>query len=60
MTDKGLVRPISEYAGPVLGSQRGKNLQNEFKNVQNRTIRSVTGNYNFENGSMTNILKLLK
>ena len=30
------------------------------KNVQNRAARFVTGNYNFETGSMTGILKHLK
>ena len=30
------------------------------KNVQNRAARFVTGNYNFETGSMTGILEHLK
>ena len=35
-------------------------LQNELEKVQNRAARFVTGNYNFETGSMTGILEHLK
>ena len=51
---KGLVRPVLEYSGSVW------DLQNELENLQNRAARFVTGNYNFEIGSMTGILEHLK
>ena len=35
-------------------------LQNELEEVQNRAVRFVTENYNFETGSMTGILEHLK
>ena len=35
-------------------------LQNELEKVQYRAARFVTGNYNFESGSMTGILEYLK
>ena len=35
-------------------------LQNELEKVQNRAARFVTGNYNFETGSMAGILEHLK
>ena len=56
---KGLVRPILEYSGSVWDPS-GVGLQNELEKVQNRTGRFVTGNYNFETGSMTGILEHLK
>ena len=56
---KGLVRPVLEYSGSVRDPS-GVCLQNEFEKVQNRAARFVTGNYNFESGSMTGILKHLK
>ena len=56
---KGLVRPVLEYSGSVLGPS-GIGLQNELEKVQNRAARFVTGNYNFETGSMTGILEHLK
>ena len=37
-----------------------KTLQDEFEKVQNRAARFVTGNYNFETGSMTKIMEWLK
>ena len=43
---KGLVHPVLEYSGSVA--------------VQNRAPRCITGNYNFETGSMTGILDHLK
>ena len=49
---KGLVRPFLEYSGSVWDSS-GIGLQNELGKVQNRGARFVTGNYNFETGSMT-------
>ena len=56
---KGLVRPVLEYSGSVLDPS-GVGLQNELEKVQNRAARFVTGNYNFETGSMTGILEHLK
>ena len=55
---KGLVRPVLEYSGSVW--DYGVGLQNELEKVQNRAARFVTGNYNFETGSMTGILEHLK
>ena len=49
---KGLVRPILEYSGSVW-EPSGVGLQDELENVQNRATRFVTGNYNYETGSMT-------
>ena len=56
---KGLVRPVLEYSGSVWDPS-GVGLQNELEKVQNRAARFVTGNYNFETGSMTGILERLK
>ena len=56
---KGLVRPVLEYSGSVWDPS-GVGLQNELEKVQNRAARFVTGNYNFETGSMTGILEHLK
>ena len=55
---KGLVRPILEYASPVW-DPHGIVVQEELEKVQNRAARFVTGNYNFETGSMTSILEQL-
>ena len=55
---KGLVRPILEYASPVW-DPHGIVVQEELENVQNSAARFVTGNYNFETGSMTSILEQL-
>ena len=57
-TYKGLVRPVLEYSGSVWDPS-GVGLQNELEKVQNRAARFVTGNYNFETGSMTGILEHL-
>ena len=56
---KGLVRPVLEYGGSVWDPS-GVGLQNEVEKVPNRAARFVTGNYNFETGSMTGILEHLK
>ena len=56
---KGLVRPVLEYSGSVRDPS-GVGLQNELEKFQNRAARFVTGNYNFETGSMTGILEHLK
>ena len=56
---KGLVRPVLEYSGSVWDPS-GVGLQNELEKIQNQAARFVTGNYNFETGSMTGILEHLK
>ena len=56
---KGLVHPVLEYNGSVWDPS-GVGLQNELEKVQNRAARFVTGNYNFETGSITCILEHLK
>ena len=56
---KGLMRPVLEYSGSVWDPSV-VGLQNELKKVPNRAARFVTGNYNFETGSMTGILEHLK
>ena len=53
------MRPILEYASPVWDPS-GKTPQDELEKVQNRGASFVTGNYNFETGSMTKILEQLK
>ena len=53
------MRPVLEFSGSVWDPS-GVGLQNEIEKVQNRAARFVTGNYNFETGSMTGILEHLK
>ena len=53
------MRPVLEYSGSVWDPS-GVGLQNELEKVQNRAARFVTGNNNFETGSMTDILEHLK
>ena len=56
---KGLMRPVLEYSGSVWDpSVVGR--QNELEKFQNRAARFLTGNCNFETGSMTGILEHLK
>ena len=55
---KGLEWPILEYASPVW-DPHGIVVQEELEKVQNRAARFVTGNYNFETGSVTSILEQL-
>ena len=56
---KGPVRPVLEYSGSVWDPS-DVGLQNELEKVLNRAARFVTGNYNFETGSMTGTLEHLK
>ena len=56
---KGLVRAILEYVSPVW-DPHGIVVQEELEKVQNCAARFVTGNYNFETGSMTSILEQLQ
>ena len=56
---KGLVRPVLEYTGSVWDPS-GVGFRMSWKKVQNRSARFVTGNFNFETGSMTGILEHLK
>ena len=53
------MRPFLEYSGSVWDPS-GVGLQNGLEKVQNRAAGFVTGNYNFETGSMTGILEHLK
>ena len=59
MAYEGLVRPVLEYASPILDPS-GKTLQDELEKLQSRAARFVTGNYSFETASMTKILEQLK
>ena len=52
---KGLVRPVLDY-GSSVWDPPGVVLQEELESVQKRAARFVTGNYNYETGSMTGIL----
>ena len=56
---KGLGRPILEYGSSVWDHQSIL-LQDQLEKVQKRAARFVTGNYIYETGSMTGILKQLK
>ena len=56
---KGLVRPVLDY-GSSVWDPPGVVLQKELESVQKRAARVVTGNYNYETGSMTGILGQLK
>ena len=56
---KGLVRPILDY-GSSVWDPPGVVLQEELESVQKCAARFVTGNYNYETGSMTGILGQLK
>ena len=52
---KGLLRPVLDY-GSSVWDPPGVVLQEELESVQKRVARFVTGNYNYETGSMTGIL----
>ena len=56
---KRLVLPVLEY-GSSLWDHPGVVLQEELESVPKRAARIVTGNYNYESGSMTGILGQLK
>ena len=56
---KGLVHPVLDY-GSSVWDPPGVVLKEELESVQKRTARFVTGNYNYETGSMTGILGQLK
>ena len=56
---KGLVRPVLDY-GSSVWDPPGVVLQEELESVQKRAAIFVTGNYNYETGSMTGILGQLK
>ena len=56
---KGLVRPVLDY-GSSVWDPAGVVLQEELESVQKRAAKFVTGNYNYETGSMTGILGQLK
>ena len=56
---KGLVRPVLDY-GSSVWDPPGVVLQEELESVQKRAARFVTGNCNYETGSMTGILGQLK
>ena len=56
---KGLMQPVLEY-GSSVWDPHTLGLQEELEKVQNRLARFVTGNYDFETGSMTGILGQLK
>ena len=51
--------PVLDY-GSSVWDPPGVVLQEEFESAQKRAARFVTGNYNFETGSMTGILGQLK
>ena len=56
---KGLVRPVLDY-GSSVWDPPGVVRQEELESVQKRAARFVTGNYDYETGSMTGILGQLK
>ena len=56
---KGLVRTILEH-GSLVWDPQSILLQDEPESAQKRAARFVTGNYFYETGSMTGILKQLK
>ena len=58
MAYTGLVRPFLEYVSSVW-DPHGIVVREELETVQNHAARFVTGNYNFETGSMTSILEQL-
>ena len=53
------MRPVLDYDSTVWDPP-GVVLQEELESVQKRAARFVTGNYNYDTGSMTGILGQLK
>ena len=53
------MRPVLDY-GSSVWDPPGVVLQEELESVQKRAARFVTGNYNYETGSMSGILGQLK
>ena len=53
------MRPVLDY-GSSVWHPPGVVLQEELESVQKRAARFVTGNYDYETGSMTGILGQLK
>ena len=56
---KGLVCPVLDY-GSSVWDPPGVVLQEEIESMQKPLARFVTGNYKYETGSMTGILRQLK
>ena len=56
---KGLVRPVLDYGSSVWDPPRCSS-PGKLESVHKRAARFVTGNYNYETGSMTGILGQLK
>ena len=56
---KGLIRPVLEYAATAWDPHPDY-LQKKLDRVQNQAARFITGNYNYDPGSMTAILQQLK
>ena len=57
MAYKGLVQPILEYASSPVWDPHGIVVQEGLETVQNRAAMFVTGNYNFNTGSMISIVE---
>ena len=53
------MRPVLDY-GSSVWDPPGVVVQEDLESVQKRAARFVTGNYNYETGSMTGILGQLK
>ena len=55
---KGLVRPVLEYVSTAWDPHQ-QYLKDQIENVQKRSARCISSNYNYDPGSMTTILKQL-
>ena len=60
MLRKWHTRGYCDHYTTLVWDQYGIVVQEELEKVQNRAARFVTGNYNFEAGSMISILKQLE